>query len=92
MICGKTENNSFNKIHRRTLRLIYELEDATFEDLLEMDESKSFHGNNIHINFEIYKSTHQIGLPIKRNFLDLKVDHYNLRSTVEVTCPKYFPT
>ena len=48
MICGKTEDNSFNKTHKRTLRLIYDLKDATFEDLLEMDESKSFHGNNIH--------------------------------------------
>ena len=32
VFCAKTENKSINKIHKRTLRLIYDTEDATFED------------------------------------------------------------
>ena len=39
MFCGKTENKSINTIHKRTLRLIYDIEDATFEDLFERDNS-----------------------------------------------------
>ena len=44
------------------------MEDATFEDLLERDECKSFHENNIHIlRTEIYKSLHHPSPPIMRN-------------------------
>ena len=34
MFCNKTSNNQINKIHKRNLRLVYEMEDANFEDLL----------------------------------------------------------
>ena len=30
-LCGKTENNSINKIDKHTLVLIYEMEDANFD-------------------------------------------------------------
>ena len=42
MFCGKTENNSINKIHKCTFWLINRIEDATFQDLLERDKSKNF--------------------------------------------------
>ena len=31
---NRTSNNQINKIHKRTLHLVYEMEDANFEDLL----------------------------------------------------------
>ena len=34
MFYNKTSNNQINKIQKRTLRLVYEMEDANFEDLL----------------------------------------------------------
>ena len=34
MFCNKTSNNQINKIHKRTHRLVYEMQDANFEDLL----------------------------------------------------------
>ena len=34
MFCNKNSNNQINKIHKSTLRLVYEMEDANFEDLL----------------------------------------------------------
>ena len=43
MFCGNTKNNLISKIHKCNLQLIYEMEDATFKDLLERDESKSIH-------------------------------------------------
>ena len=57
MFCNKTSNNQINKIHKRTLLLIFKMEDANFEDLLLKDNSWSVHENNIHtLLIEIYKS------------------------------------
>ena len=55
--CGKTEKIHINKIHKRILRLIYDTEDSTFEDLLVI------------LLVKIYKSIHYISPPIfKRIF------------------------
>ena len=61
MYCSKTANNLINKIHKRSLRVIYEMEDANFEDLLIRDSSWTIHENNIHtLLMEIYVSkTHK---------------------------------
>ena len=59
MFCGKIENKSINKIHKRTFRLIYDTEDATFEDLLERDKSRTIHEDNLRkLLVEVYKSIH----------------------------------
>ena len=47
MFCNKTSNNQINNIHMRTLCLIYEMEDANFEDLLLKDNSWNVHENKI---------------------------------------------
>ena len=57
MLCNKTSNNQINKIHTRSLRLIYEMQDVNFEDLLLKDNSWNVHESNIHtLLIEIYKS------------------------------------
>ena len=48
MFCSKTANNLINKIHKCILRVIYEMEDANFEDLAIKDSSWTIHENNIH--------------------------------------------
>ena len=48
VFCNRTENKSINKIHKRTLRLIYDMEDATFEDLLGRGKWRTIHEDNIH--------------------------------------------
>ena len=59
VLCGKIENKSINKIHKRILRLIYDRKDATFEDLLERDKSRTIHEDNLNkLLVEIYKSIH----------------------------------
>ena len=73
MPCGKTENKSINKIHKSSLRLIYDTEDATFEDLLERDKSRTIHEDNIHkLLAEMYISISYISPPIMWNFFDLE--------------------
>ena len=76
MYCSKTANNLINKIHKHSLRVIYEMEDANFEDLLIEDSSWTIHENNIHtLLIEIFKSLNHISPPIKQEFLDLKVTY-----------------
>ena len=72
MYCNKTANNLINKIHKRSLRVIYEVEDANFEDLLIKDNSWTIHESNIHtLLIEIYKSLNHISPPIMQEFFTL---------------------
>lgn len=88
IFCGKTENNSINQTHRRTLQLIYEMEEATFEELFERDESKNIHENNTYtLLLKIYISLHHISHPIMRKFLYIKVNWYNFRSNYLLKLP-----
>ena len=47
MFCNKTSNNQINRTHKRTLRLVYEMQDANLEDLLLKDNSWNVHESNI---------------------------------------------
>ena len=59
VFCGTTGNKSINKIYKCTLRLICDTENATFEDLLGRDKSRTIHEDNLHkLLVEIYKSIH----------------------------------
>ena len=88
MLCGKTENNSVNKIYKRTFQLIYEMQDTAFEDLLEIDKSKCVHDNNIYtLLIEIYKLIHHSSLQIMRNLLDGKVNQYSFRNNYILKLP-----
>ena len=48
IFCFTAANNLINKIHKRSLRIVYEMEDANFKDLLIKDSSWTSHENNIH--------------------------------------------
>ena len=81
MFCGITANNLINKIHKCSLRVIYEIKDANFEDLLIKDSSWTIYENNIQaLLIEIYKSLNHISSPIMQEFFDLKVTPYSLRN------------
>ena len=87
--CSKTANNLINKIHKHSLRVIYEREDANFEDLLIKDSSQTIHENNIHtLLIEIYKSLNRISPSIMQEFFDLKVTPYSIRSNNLLRLPK----
>ena len=89
MYCSKTANNLINKIHKRRLRVIYEMDDANFEDLLIKDISWTIHQNNIHtLLIEMYKSLNHISAPIIQEFFDLKVAPYKIRNKNMLRLPK----
>ena len=89
IFCNKTSNNQINEIHKRTLRLLYEMENANFEDLLLKDNSWNVHENNMHMLFiEIYKSINNISPPIIKHFFDLKNTRYDLQSKQLLKLPE----
>ena len=60
-------------MHKRTLRLVYEIQDANFEDLLLKDNSWNVLESNIYtFSIEIYKSINNLSPPIMKDFFDLK--------------------
>ena len=93
MFCNKTANNQLNKIHKRSLRLVYQLEDENFEDLLIKDNSWTIHESNIQtLLTEIYKSLNHISPIIMQEFFDLKVTPYSLRNNNLLTNTLRFGT
>ena len=81
MFYSKTANNLINKIHKRSLHVTYEINDANFEDLLIKNSSWTIHESNVHTwLIEIYKSLNHNSPPIMQEFFDLKVTLYSLRN------------
>ena len=78
MFCNKNSNNQINKIHKRTLSQVYEMEGPNFEDLLLKDNLWNIHENKKDtLLIEIYKSINNLVLQSWKN--DLKNTWYNLR-------------
>ena len=48
MFCSRNMNNKINRIHERSLRIIYNSYTSSFEDLLKKDNSMTIHQRNIH--------------------------------------------
>ena len=89
MFCNKTANNQINKIHKRSLRLVDQLEDENFEDLLIKDNSWTIYESNIQtLLIEIYKTLNHIRPIIMQEFFDLKVTLYSLRNNNLLKLPK----
>ena len=89
MFCNKNSNNQINKIHKSTLRLVYEMEDANFEDLLLKDNSWNVHENDLHtLSIEIYKSINNSYPTLMKSFFDLKNTRSDLGSKQLLKLPE----
>ena len=61
MFHSRELNNKINRIHERSLRLVYSDKTSTFQELLDKDKSVSVHHKNIHVlATEIYKTVNGI--------------------------------
>ena len=47
MFHDRTINNKINKLHERALRLAYNNDSSSFQELLELDNSMSVHHKNL---------------------------------------------
>ena len=59
MCHSRTLNNKINKLHERTLRLVYDHRQSTFAELLNIDNSVTIHHKNLQVHAtELYKVRH----------------------------------
>ena len=56
MFCSMTSNEIINKLHERSLRILYKDDSASFKELLTKDNSVTIHIRNIRLlAIEMYK-------------------------------------
>ena len=75
MFCGRKTNNRTNHLHERTLRIVYNESQSSFENLLRKDRLVSINHRNIRsFAIDIYKIKNNMSTPTmsevfeKRNF------------------------
>ena len=73
MFCSRTINARINRIHERSLRIVYNDYDSTFSELLTTDKSFTIHHRNIQtLAIEIYKVINDISPVIMKDIFVLK--------------------
>ena len=88
MCHSRTLNNKINKLHERALRVVYDDDDLTFEQLLEKDNSYTIHERNLQkLAVEMYKVKHNLSpVPVQEIFTQGNVE--NLRHGTDWEIPK----
>ena len=86
MLHLRTMNNKINRLHERSLRIVYSDQSSTFEELLERDKTFSIHHKNIQsLAIEIYKFVNGLSPEIMNSVFNLKENNrYSLRNVYEL--------
>ena len=67
MFCSRQMNRKINHIHERALRLVYDDNELSFDELLIKDSSVCIHHRNIqYVAIEMYKVVNDLALPIMK--------------------------
>ena len=90
MFCDRNSNNKINRIHERALRIVYNDNTSSFEELLLKDRSVSIHYRNIQIMaIEICKTKHKIGPTFLNDIFQRRVyEGTELRSNTDFLLPE----
>ena len=84
MFCSRSSNNRINKLHERSLRVMYNNEIDNFETLLEMNDDVTCHQRNIRVlMIEVFKIKYELAPPIMNTALIRRKNIYNLRNFQE---------
>ena len=91
MFHSRRTNNKTNRLHERVLRIVYDDDVSTLDQLLDMDKSFCIHHQNIQrLLNEIYKALHNIyGNSLKELFVK-RESTMSLRSNAEFVIPSEF--
>ena len=81
MFHNRTLNNKINRLHERTLRIVYKNDNLTFQELLEKDNSITIHQKNLQrLATEMYKVKSNIAsLPMQESFTE-QINEHDLRN------------
>ena len=79
-------NNKINRLHERSLRIVYSDQSSTFEELLERGKTFSIHHMNIQsLSIIIYKFENGLSPEIMNSEFNLKGNNrYGLRNVCEL--------
>ena len=81
MFHSRTLNNKINRLHERALRLVYEDENLTFQELLDLDESMSIHHRNIQkLAIEMFKIKNNLSPPLMQEIFKDNTNIYDFRN------------
>ena len=81
MLHSRSLNKRINRIHERSLRMVYNDYESSFELLLEKDGSVKIHEKNIQVLVtEMFKIKHNIAPVIMNEILPINSSHYNFRN------------
>ena len=80
MCHNRSFNNRINRIHERSLRIVYKDDISTFEQLLEKSKSVTVHHRNLQcLATEIYKAINNLSSTLMSELFKIKDKRYNLR-------------
>ena len=81
MCHSRTLNNKINRIHERSLRIVYNDNTSSFEDLLERDNSVLIHHRNLQVlATEMFKIKNGLSNPLLDEIFTVSEPYYDLRS------------
>ena len=81
MFHNRTLNNKINRLHERSLRLVYEGKTLSFQELLDLDNSMTIHHRNIQkLATEMFKIKNKLSPTPMIDIFREYVNVYDLRS------------
>ena len=73
MCHSRTLNNKINNLHERTLRLVYDDRQSTFEELLNIDKSVVIHDRNLQVlGTKLYKVRHGLAPELMNDIFETR--------------------
>ena len=88
MFHSRRSNNKINRLHERALRIVYDDDVSTFDQLLAMDKPFCIHHQNIQgLLIEIYKALHDISGNSLKEYFVKRENTISLQSKPELVIP-----
>ena len=88
MFRSQRTNNKINRLHERALRIVYDDEVSTFDQLLAMDKSFCIQHQNIQrLLIEIYEALHDISANSLKELFVKRESTITLGSKTELVIP-----
>ena len=89
MFHNRTTNEKINKLHERSLRILYKDNSSSFNELLKKEKSVTMHVRNIQLlAIEMYKVNNNLSPSFIVDMFPIKEASYNIRECTEFKRPR----